>query len=85
MLNNFVKEISTKLELNVLWKLGQAFDIIEKPFMNGIFTCDFMIFRLKVGEILFLKWSFLLLKINFEFWIFFFELSYILKVKFTFG
>jgi len=36
MLNNFVKEISTKLELNVLWKLGQAFDIIEKPFMNGI-------------------------------------------------
>jgi len=28
MLNNCVKEISTKLELNVLWKLGQAFDIL---------------------------------------------------------
>jgi len=36
MLNNCVKESSKKLKLNVLWKLGQAFDIIEKPFMNGI-------------------------------------------------
>jgi hypothetical protein len=45
------KKNSTKSKLNILEKLGQALDIVEKPLM-GLHRGDFIIFRPRVGEIL---------------------------------
>jgi hypothetical protein len=48
MLNNFLKENSTKSKLNILWKVRQALGSVRKPLMSG----DFVIFRPNVKEIL---------------------------------
>jgi hypothetical protein len=50
VLNNFVKNNSTKSKLKVLRKLGQALVTIGKLLMSGILG-DFKKFRPKVKEI----------------------------------